>query len=96
MPYATVAHLAGLVTNGWQDLAERACPTSPDVEPELMQAAATGASTAAWPADTVALALGGVAEVGTTEIRSLEMKFSDVSLTTGRSGSSPALVTNSA
>ena len=65
MPYATVAHLAGLATNGWQELTERACPTSPDVEPELMQAVATGASTAAWPGDTVALAMAGVAHINT-------------------------------
>ena len=38
----------------------------------------------------------GVAEIGVTEMRSFEMKLSLVSLTTGRSGSSPALLTSSA
>lgn len=65
MSYATIVHLASLATNGWSELAERGCPTSPDVDAELMQAAASGASTAAWPADLVALAIDGVARIDT-------------------------------
>jgi HipA-like protein len=38
----------------------------------------------------------GVAKGVATEILSLDMKFSEVSLTTGRSGSAPVLLTNSA
>ena len=42
------------------------------------------------------LALAGVDDGGATEMRSFDMKFSEVSLTTGKSGSTPVLVTSSA
>lgn len=44
--------------------------------------------------EAFALSLG-VEEIGVTAMRSFEMKLSLVSLTTGRSGSSPALLTSS-
>lgn len=60
--YVTVNDLARAATGGWLELAERACP-EPGVGVELMQAAATGGSTSAWPADLVAVAQLGVLRI---------------------------------
>lgn len=59
MAYATRNDLARAATGGWLELAERACP-EPGVDAGLMEAAATGTSVAAWPADLAALAALGV------------------------------------
>lgn len=60
--YASASDVALAATGGWAELALRAC-AAPGVSAELMQAAATAASTAAWPAETVAIAQAGVARL---------------------------------
>ena len=62
MTYATATDLSRAATGGWLELAERACP-EPGVDAELMQAAATGGGTDAWPADLVAAAQLGVLRI---------------------------------
>ena len=62
MTYATSNDLARAATGGWLELAERACP-EPGVDAELMQAAATGGNTSAWPVDLVAAAQLGVLRI---------------------------------
>lgn len=63
MAYCNAQHLAGLATNGWAELAQRACPDRSDMEPALLQAVATGQSTAAWPSDLVEAAQAGLARI---------------------------------
>lgn len=62
MDYATFADLVRVSVDGWVELAQRST-RDPRVSPELFRAAAEGADTSAWPADVVAVAVGGVADV---------------------------------
>lgn len=60
MSYATLDDLARAATNGWAELAQRACRDA-RVDGALLRAVATSGDLSAWSAEAIALAQAGVA-----------------------------------
>lgn len=63
MSYCTAAQVANAATGGWEEVAQRANPSSAGVDGELLQAACNGESLAEWPAEFQALATVAAARV---------------------------------
>ncbi|MCK9988676.1 MAG: hypothetical protein AzoDbin1_05148 [Azoarcus sp.] len=59
MNYATLDDLARAATNGWAELAQRACRDA-RVDGALLRAVATSGDVSAWSAEAIALAQAGV------------------------------------